>query len=86
MEVAVWDTYVKKKNGTVMHFDIIVPKNTYEKIVYGYGCQYLHTKGEDGQQITAEACSFCHIEQAGKEIESSINRMGYFILEMEGCS
>lgn len=86
MEVAVWDTYVKKKNGAVMHFDIIVPKNTYEKIVYGYGHQYLHTKGEDGQALTADRCSFCHIEQASKEMENSIDRLGYFILEMEGCN
>lgn len=25
MKVAVWDTYVKKKNGTIMNFDIMVP-------------------------------------------------------------
>jgi hypothetical protein len=25
MEVAVWDTYVTKKDGSVMHFDIIAP-------------------------------------------------------------
>ena len=27
MEVAVWDTYVKKKDGTVMHFDILAPSH-----------------------------------------------------------
>jgi len=26
MKVAVWDTYVTKKDGSVMHFDIIVPE------------------------------------------------------------
>lgn len=25
MKVAVWDTYVKRKDGRVMHFDIIAP-------------------------------------------------------------
>ena len=25
MNVAVWDTYVTKKDGNVMHFDIIAP-------------------------------------------------------------
>ena len=25
MQVAVWDTYVTRKDGKVMHFDIIVP-------------------------------------------------------------
>ena len=25
MKVAVWDTYVTKKDGTIMHFDILAP-------------------------------------------------------------
>ena len=25
MQVAVWDTYVTKKDGSIMHFDIIAP-------------------------------------------------------------
>lgn len=38
MKVAVWDTYIKKKNGTVMNFDIIVPDSQKSAtIIYGYG-------------------------------------------------
>ena len=38
MEVAVWDTYVTRKDGKVMHFDIIVPADlTDEKIILAYG-------------------------------------------------
>ncbi|MEQ2008810.1 MAG: DUF2024 family protein, partial [Limisphaerales bacterium] len=25
VKIAVWDTYVTKNNGTIMHFDILVP-------------------------------------------------------------
>lgn len=31
MKVAVWYTYVTKKDGTVMHFDIIVPENVTDE-------------------------------------------------------
>lgn len=34
MEVAVFDTYVVKKNGLKMHFDIVVPKDVlHEKVL-----------------------------------------------------
>ena len=31
MQVAVWDTYVTKKDGSVMHFDIIAPDHIKEE-------------------------------------------------------
>jgi hypothetical protein len=44
MKVAVWDTYVKKKDGTVMNFDIMVPESQQnETIIYGYGREYLQS-------------------------------------------
>lgn len=86
MKVAVWDTYVTKNNGDVMHFDIIAPlemKNT--SIIYNYGKEYLKTKGQEGQPLTSEQCSFCHIETVKPEWEAEIKKKGYFIIEMENC-
>ena len=86
MHVAVWDTYVQKKNGQTMHFDIIVPDTLKdEKIIYGYGRSFLQQKGQDGQELTSEECNYCHIEQASVEMQAAIDRKGYFIVEMEGC-
>ena len=31
MKIAVWDTYVKKQDGSVLHFDIIVPDVEYAR-------------------------------------------------------
>ncbi|HMR18879.1 MAG TPA: DUF2024 family protein [Sphingobacterium sp.] len=86
MQVAVWDTYVTKKDGTVMHFDIIAPttiKN--EAVIYGYGREYLETKGQEGQPLTSKECKFCHIETIKPEWEDAIEQKGYFIYEMENC-
>jgi hypothetical protein len=86
MKEAVWDTYVTKKDGSVMHFDIIAPEEMKDPaIIYGYGGNYLKTKGQDGQPLTSKECSFCHIETVKPQWEEEIIQKGYFIIEMENC-
>lgn len=85
MKTSVFETYVKRKDGGLMHFDIIVPTQTSEDSVRAFGREYLKTKGQEGQQLTARDCQFCHIEQASPEIEKQIGSYGYYILELQGC-
>ena len=86
MKVAVWDTYVTKKDGSVMHFDIIAPEEIKDTtIIYGYGREYLKTKGQEGQPLTSKECRFCHIESVRPQWEVEIKQKGYFIIEMENC-
>lgn len=86
MQVAVWDTYVTKKDGSVMHFDIIAPAEIKDSaVIYGHGLEYLKEKGQEGQPLTSEECGFCHVESVRPTWEESINDKGYFILEMENC-
>jgi len=85
-QVNVWDTYVQKRDGSVMHFDIIAPKEIRDtQVIYQYGKDYLVTKGQQGQPLTAKQCRLCHIETLRPEWESEIASKGYFIIEMEGC-
>ncbi|MBR9852961.1 MAG: DUF2024 family protein [Algicola sp.] len=86
MRVAVWDTYVTKRDGNVMHFDIIVPEDINDPtIIYGYGKAYLRSKGQDGQALTSKECRLCHMETVKNEWEKEIKEKGYYILEMENC-
>ncbi len=86
MKIAVWDTYVDKRDGSVMHFDIIAPVETDDKEqIYNYGREYLKTKGQEGQPLTSKECQFCHIEALKPEWEESIRQKGYSIVEMENC-
>lgn len=86
MKVAVWDTYVTKRNGKIMHFDIIVPEDIKdENTIYGYGKSYLKTKNQEGRPLSSAECRFCHIEALQPDWESEIREKGYFILEMENC-
>lgn len=86
MEVAVWDTYVTRKDGRIMHFDIIAPASLKDaKVIYGFGNEYLKGKGEEGQELSASECRFCHIESVKPNWEKVINEQGYYIFEMQNC-
>ena len=86
MEVAVWDTYVTKKDGSIMHFDIIAPEEIKDTtVIYSYGRDYLKTKGQEGQPLSSKECRFCHIETVRPQWEVEIKQKGYFIIEMENC-
>ena len=86
MQVAVWDTYVTKKDGSIMHFDIIAPDHIKdENKILTFGKDYLLSKNQQSQTLTSKECSFCHIEQANDEMLEAIEKQGYYIIEMEGC-
>jgi hypothetical protein len=85
MQCAVYDTYVTKKDGGIMHFDVIVEPSTPHEKAIEYGQEYLKTVGQNGQKMTQEECRFCHIQRAPREVEQGIKQKGYFIQPMEGC-
>ncbi|MFS4455467.1 DUF2024 family protein [Maribacter sp. 2304DJ31-5] len=86
MKVSVWDTYVKKADGKVMHFDILVPSSlNNEQSVFNFGNDYLKNKSLKTNQLTSNECHLCHVEQATEEMILSIEKKGYFIIEMENC-
>lgn len=87
MQVAVWDTYVTKKDGSIMHFDIIAPKEIIDtSIIHNYGRDYLEQKGQSGQALSSNECRFCHIETLKPHWVVAIKQKGYFIIEMENCN
>ena len=87
MEVVVWDTYVTRKDGKKMHFDILVDQDVKdENQVFEYGRQYLKSVGQEGQLLTAKECSFCHVGVVSTEIEFKILKDGYSIIEIENCN
>jgi len=86
MKVAVWDTYVTRKDGKIMHFDILVDENTDDaNTVFEFGRSYLKSVLQEGQPLTSKQCNFCHIDKAPAEIENQILKYGYSIIEMENC-
>ncbi len=86
-QVNVWDTYVTKKDGEVMHFDILAPADIKDtNIIYAYGRQYLKNKGQAGQELSTQECKLCHVETLQPKWEQDIADKGYYIIEMDGCN
>ncbi len=86
MNISVWDTYVKRENNNLMHFDILVPEDMQDQqIILGYGQEYLKNKPFTTEELTTRACRFCHIEKADESLIAAISEKGYAILEMENC-
>ena len=87
MEVSVWDTYVKRDDNKIMHFDILVPSKQEDKsVIFNYGNLYLNSKPFKNSKLTTQVCRFCHIEQATLEIIEDIKAKGFSIIEMENCN
>ena len=85
-KVNVWDTYVTKKDASVMHFDILAPVEISDTAtIYEYGKDYLKTKGQEGQPLSSKQCRLCHIETLRPAWKKEIEAKGYYIIEMEGC-
>ena len=84
MDFHVFDTYVKAKDGHIMHFDVITDKNEIEKAIE-YAKKWLSSIGEIDAKVTLEECRFCHSQSVPEEIEIEIMTDGYYISKMEGC-
>ena len=87
MKIAVWDTFVTKNDGSVMHFDILAPEDINDTtVIYNYGKDYLKSKDQGGQPLSSKECRFCHIETLQPQWEADIKKQGYYIVEMENCN
>lgn len=86
MKVAVWDTYVKRKDGLTMHFDIIVPQELKdEQQIYEFGKRYLQNKDVLTEQLSSKECNYCHIEEVSDSVLNDIKSKGFHIVELKNC-
>lgn len=83
-KVGVWEAYAHKKDGSVIHFDIVVPADfNDEDKIFEFGQHYLKTVDQPDASLNATRCQFCHIEETSTEISEAIERRGFYILEMD---
>lgn len=84
MEMHVYDTWVKAKDGCTMHFDVFTNTRDDKKAIE-YAKQWLTSIDEGDATVSSRECRFCHSEKAPANVEEAINKDGYFIYKMEGC-
>ena len=85
MDIHVYDTYVKAKDGHTMHFDVITNVQDHDKAIE-FAKQWLATVGEGGCTGDRRGMQFCHTQGAPEPVENEIKEKGFFIQKMEGCA
>lgn len=85
MRIDVYDSYAKSSEGHDMHFDVFVESGTSAEIALNYGRAWLKSVGEPGDGLKQSRCNYCHTETANPNVQNSVEREGFFILQMEGC-
>jgi len=85
MEIHVYDTYVEAADGHTMHFDVFTKEKNHDKAIE-YAKQWLGTVDQGDSKISTEECTFCHTQEAPPHVEEEIEKNGFFIYKMEGCT
>lgn len=87
MKIAVFDTHLRRPDGSRMHFDILVDDQHKDiDTVLAHGRRYLAAKGLAPETLSARECRFCHTEPGHPDIEAEILKEGFAIIEMENCT
>lgn len=81
MKIHVFDTHVRTKSGSYVHFDVLVDDAHVEK-AKEYAQQYITSLGIEQNQLTLNSCQFCHSEIANPEVQSTIKQQGHYILPL----
>jgi len=82
MNVHIYDTHIRTTSGLYLHFDVLVNDQNKDK-VKEYAQAYLTKQGILVNQLTLNACEFCHSEMGNPEVVASIERKGHYILQLE---
>lgn len=86
MKIAVFDTYVTRPDGRIMHFDILVPEDQKQlDRVLAHGRRYLAAKGVPADSLGAQECRYCHMESATEAVQAAVDADGFAILELGNC-
>lgn len=88
MQIAVYDTHVRRPDGRLMHFDILVPTATAAQgieAILTHGRLYLAAKGVPADTLDAQVCRYCHGELATPEVAAEITATGFAIIELAHC-
>ena len=75
MKVAVYDTYVVKKDGKTMHFDVIVPEGESHERVLAFGREYLKSVGQEGRTRPTGNASSVILNQPQQKSSATINQI-----------
>jgi hypothetical protein len=83
MQVKVFDTHVRTRDGRYLHFDVLTSGDKAQ--ASQYAAEWLAGQGVQDADIAASECLFCHSEIASSQVVEAIGRQGYSIIPLQGC-
>jgi hypothetical protein len=84
MQVHVYDTHVRTRDGRYLHFDVLVQPNDASRAEH-FATHWLASRGIQAADVQASRCQFCHSELSSPAVEAALHGQGYAIVELEGC-
>ncbi|PJI49489.1 MULTISPECIES: DUF2024 family protein [Pseudomonas] len=84
MQVHVYDTHVRTRDGRYLHFDVLVQPDDASR-AEEFAAHWLASRGIQADDVQASRCQFCHSEFSTPAVETALQNPGYYIIEMEGC-
>ncbi|MCY1545426.1 hypothetical protein D9M68_813680 [compost metagenome] len=84
MNVKVFDTHVRTKDGRYLHFDVLTDGGDSARAGQ-FAHDWLASQGVQDADISQSECLFCHSESATPVVAESIRQQGYFIIPLQGC-
>ncbi|MBM7060735.1 DUF2024 family protein [Pseudomonas sp. UL073] len=84
MDVKVFDTHVRTRDGRYLHFDVLTHGGDVERAT-GFARRFLADRGLQDADVEQSECLFCHSESAPPEVAAAITQQGYFIIPLQGC-
>lgn len=83
MQVRVYDTHVRTRDGRYLHFDVLVEPANAENAP-AFAQRWLGAQGIQAQDVQQSRCDFCHSEFASPAVEAALHQHGYAIIELQG--
>lgn len=84
MQVHVYDTHVRTRDGHYLHFDVLVEPCDASR-AEEFAAHWLALRGIQSADVQVSRCQFCHSEFSTPQVEDSLRGQGYYIIQMEGC-
>lgn len=84
MNINVFDTHVRTKDGRYLHFDVLIDNNDAE-LAKTYARRFLDEQGIQEESVTQSECRFCHVEPSNPVVSEAIGKHGHFIIKLQGC-
>ena len=84
MNIDVYDTSVRTADGSVLHFDVLLPSGDASR-ARQYAYEWLLSMGMIPEHMALEQCLYRHSETANPLLQQRIRQSGYYIIPMGGC-